>query len=118
MVSDPLSKGCEYLERIPSLVKFLNETQLENGSYLSFIKVPCQFIKKGFEPIQIRVIEYKIENLDDPKAEIRYRLITSLLNTKKFPASLLAAHYSQVKLKALLSMSKITHLLPVYPIKI
>jgi hypothetical protein len=27
-------------------------------------------------------------------------------------------HYSQVKLKALLSMSKITHLLPVYPIKI
>ena len=27
-------------------------------------------------------------------------------------------HYSQVKLKALLSMSKITHLLPVDPIKI
>jgi hypothetical protein len=45
--------------------------------------------------MQIRVIEYTIENLDDPKAEIRYRLITSLLNTKKFPGSLLAAEYHQ-----------------------
>jgi hypothetical protein len=39
--------------------------------------------------MQIRVIEYTIENLDDPKAEIRYRVITSLLNTKNFPGSLL-----------------------------
>ncbi len=45
--------------------------------------------------MQIRVIEYTIENLDDPKAEIRYRVITSLLNTKNFPASLLGAEYHQ-----------------------
>jgi len=95
MVSATVSKGCDYLGRIPSNVKFIKETQLEDGSYLSFIYPPGKFRKKGFQPMQIRVIEYTIENLDDPKAEIRYRLITSLLNTKKFPASLLAAEYHQ-----------------------
>lgn len=95
MVSATLSKGCEYLGRIPSNVKFLNETQLEDGSYLSFINPPGKFRKKGFKPIQIRVIEYTIENLNDPTAEVRYRLITSLLDPKKFPAKLLAAEYHQ-----------------------
>ena len=95
MVSATVSKGCDYLGRIPSNVKFINETQLEDGSYLSFIYPPGKFREKGFQPMQIRVIEYTIENLDDPKAEIRYRLITSLLDTKKFPAKLLACEYHQ-----------------------
>ena len=79
MVSATLSKGCDYLGRIPSNVKFLKETQLEDGSYLSFINPPGKFRKKRFRPIRLRVIEYTIENLNDPKTEIRYRLITSLL---------------------------------------
>ncbi|MEG3882444.1 IS4 family transposase [Microcoleus sp. herbarium7] len=95
MVSATLSKGCDYLGRIPSNVKFQGGTQLEDGSYLSFINPPGKFIKKGFKPIQIRVIEYTIENLNDPTAEIKYRLITSLLDCKKFPAKLLAAEYHQ-----------------------
>jgi hypothetical protein len=95
MVSATLSKGSNYLGRIPSNVKFLNETQLEDGSYLSFINPPGKFRKKGFKPIQIRVIEYRIENLNDPTAEIKYRLITSLLDSQKFPAKLLAAEYHQ-----------------------
>lgn len=95
MVSATLSKGSSYLGRIPSNVKFLNETQLEDGSYLSFINPPGKSRKKGFKPIQIRVIEYTIENLNDPTAEIRYRLITSLLDPQKFPAKLLAAEYHQ-----------------------
>ena len=57
MVSATLSKGCYYLGRIPSNVKFLKETQLEVGSYLSFINPSGKFMKKGFKPIQIRVIE-------------------------------------------------------------
>jgi len=95
MVSATLYKGCDYLGRIPSNVKFLNETQLEDGSYLSFIYPPGKFRKQGFEPIQLRVIEYTIENLNDPTAVIRYRLITSLLEHQKFPANLLAAEYHQ-----------------------
>jgi hypothetical protein len=35
MVSATVSKGCEYLGFIPSNVKFLNETQLDDGSYVS-----------------------------------------------------------------------------------
>jgi hypothetical protein len=48
MVSATVSKGCDYLGRIPSNVKFINETQLEDGSYLSFIYPPGKFRKKGF----------------------------------------------------------------------
>ena len=95
MVSATLSKGCDYLRRIPSNVKFLKETQLEDGSYLSFINTPGKFRKKGFKRSQIRVIEYRIENLNYPKAEIRYCLITSLLEPQKFCAKLLAAEYHQ-----------------------
>ena len=34
MVEATFSKGCEYLGRIPSNVKFLNETQLDDGLYV------------------------------------------------------------------------------------
>ena len=88
-------KGCEYWGLIPSNVKFINETQLEDGCYLSFINPPCLGRKKGFEPRQILVIEYRIENLNDPTAEIRYRLSTSLLDSQENPAKLLAAEYHQ-----------------------
>ncbi len=81
--------------RIPSNVKFLNETQLDDGSYLSGIYPSGKLRKKGFKPIQVRVIEYTIENYDRPEPQIRYRLITSLLNEKKFPAHLLACEYHQ-----------------------
>jgi len=34
MAEATVSKGCEYLGLIPGNVKFLNETQLEDGSYV------------------------------------------------------------------------------------
>ena len=95
MVEATVSKGCEYLGRIPSNVKFLNETQLDDGSYVSCIYPSGKLIKKGFKPIQVRVIEYTIENDDRPEAQIRYRLITSLLDAEKFTAQLLACEYHQ-----------------------
>ena len=51
--------------------------------------------KQGFKPIQVRVIEYTIENYDRPEAQIRYRLITSLLDAEKFTDQLLACEYHQ-----------------------
>lgn len=79
--------------RIPSKVKFLNETQLDDGSYLSWIYPSGKLRKKGFKPIQVRVIEYTIEHPERPEAQIRYRLITSLLDAEKFPAQFLACEY-------------------------
>jgi hypothetical protein len=81
--------------RIPCNVKFLNETQLEDGSYVSWVNPSGKLRKKGFKPIQVRVIEYTIEHSERPEAQIRYRLITSLLEAKKFPAHLLACEYHQ-----------------------
>jgi hypothetical protein len=95
MVEATFSKGCEYLGRIRSNVKFLNETQLDDGSYLSWIYPSVKLRKKGFKPIQVRVIEYIIEHSERPEAQIRYRLITSLLEAEKFPAQLLACEYHQ-----------------------
>jgi hypothetical protein len=71
MVEATVSKGCEYLWLISCNVKFLNETQLEDGSYFSWIYPSGQLRKKGFKPIQVRVIEYTIENYDRPEAQIR-----------------------------------------------
>ena len=96
MVEATVSKGCEYLGRIPCNVKFLNEIQLDDGSYLSWIYPPGNLRKKGFKPVQVRVIEYTIQNCDRPEApQIRYRLITSLLDAEKFTAQLLACEYHQ-----------------------
>jgi len=95
MVEATTSKGCEYLGRIPSNVKFLNETQLNDGSYLSWIYPSGKLRKKGFKPIQVRVIEYIIEVTEHPATQIRYRLITSLLDAEKFSAQSLACEYHQ-----------------------
>jgi len=95
MVQATVSKGCNYLGRIPANVKFLNEEALNDGSYLSYIYPSGQLRKKGFKPIQVRVIEYTIENPDNPEEQIKYRLITSLLDIEQFPAQLLACEYHQ-----------------------
>jgi len=55
------------------------------------------------------------------KRGVSHRFVTSLFSSKGSVASSgdrPYTHYSQVKLKTLLSMSNFTHFLPVYPIKI
>lgn len=56
---------------------------------------PAKLRKQGSSPIQVRVIEYTIEQQEKPEAQLTYRLITSLLNIEQFPATLLAAEYHQ-----------------------
>ncbi len=95
MVHKTVSKGCEYLGRIPANVKFLAEKPLEDGSYLSWINPSGKLRKKGCQPIMVRVIEYTIEHPQNPTEQLTYRLITSLLDIEKFPAELLAKEYHQ-----------------------
>lgn len=71
MVQTTVSKGCDYLGRIPANVKFLSEEALDDGSYLSYIYPSGKLRKKGFELIKVRVIEYTIENHDNPEEQIR-----------------------------------------------
>ncbi len=94
MVQATVTKGCDYLGRIPANVKFLAEKNLEDGSYLSSIYPSGKLRKKGSQPILVRIIEYTIEHPDNPTEQLTYRLITSLLD-EKFPAELLAREYHQ-----------------------
>lgn len=95
MIQATVAKGCDYLGRIPVNVKFSVEKSLADGSYLSWIYPSGKLRKKGCQPILLRVIEYTIENPNKPDEQLRYRLISSLLNVEKFPAQLLAMEYHQ-----------------------
>ena len=81
----------EYLPMLNSLQKNMQE----DGSYLSWIYPSGKLRKKGCKPIQVRVIEYRIEHPENPQEQLTYRLITSLLNIDQFPAELLAKEYHQ-----------------------
>jgi hypothetical protein len=95
MVQTTVSKGCDYLGRIPANVKFVAEKPLADGSYLSWIYPSGKLQKKGCQPIMVRVIEYTIEYPENPTKQLTYRLIISLLDIEKFPAELLAKEYHQ-----------------------
>lgn len=95
MVHKTVSKGCDYLGRIPANVKFLAEKPLEDGSYLSWVNPSGKLRKKGCQPIMVRVIEYTIEHPQNPNEQLTYRLITSLLDMEKWTAELLAKEYHQ-----------------------
>ena len=65
---------------------------LEDGSYLSWIAPDNKSRKQGITRIQVRVIEYTIEQDGEIKT---YRLISDLLDIALFPALLLAQQYHQ-----------------------
>lgn len=92
MVQQTLKQECDYLWRVPVLVKFSVEQVLNDGSYLSWIYPDGKSKKKGAQPIQVRVIEYSIDVDEQPQT---YRLITSLMDISLFPALLLATEYHQ-----------------------
>jgi hypothetical protein len=92
MVNATIKQSCHYLGRLPANVKFEVEQALDDDSYLSWIYPDGKSRKQGAVRIQVRIIEYKIDSDSEPKT---YRLITSLMDIKVFPAWLLAAEYHQ-----------------------
>lgn len=96
MVQATLAQKCDYLGRVPANIKFVVEKTLDDGSYLSWIAPSGKTLKrKGYQRLQVRVIEYTIDSLDQPGVQQTYRLLTSLLDIQKFPALLLATEYHQ-----------------------
>jgi len=92
MVRATLKRGCHILGRVPANVKFEVVKPLADGSYLSWIAPDGKSKKKGGKRIQVRVIEYAIE--EDGQQQV-YRLVTDLLDLAMFPALLLAQEYHQ-----------------------
>lgn len=95
MVQATLAQGCDYLGRVPANIKFVVEETFEDGSYLSWIAPSGKLKRRGFQRIPVRVIEYTIDSPEQPGVQQPYRLSTSLLDIKQFPALLLAAEYHQ-----------------------
>jgi hypothetical protein len=92
MINATLGRGGHYLGRVPANVKFPVEKVLEDGSYLSWVNPDRKSRIKGAARIQVRVIEYGIEN---DEGTTTYRLVTDLLDLATFPALLLAEQYHQ-----------------------
>jgi hypothetical protein len=95
MVQATIAKGGHYLGRVPANVKFEVAQTLPDGSYLSWLYPDRKAKKKGATRIQVRVIEYTLDQPDQPDATLTYRLITSLLDPQQLPALVLAEEYHQ-----------------------
>ena len=86
--------GAELLWRVNSTVALPREQMLEDGSYLTHIGTDHHGRKRD-DALQVRVIEYL---LDDPALtdkDERYRLITTILDPDAGPALELAGLYPQ-----------------------
>ncbi len=80
--------GADLLWRASSVLSLPVLQDLPDGSYLSHL------IRKGREPIPVRVIEYTVDDGRAPVDE-HYRLITTLLDPDQAPAVELAELYAQ-----------------------
>lgn len=87
------SRGAALLWRVRKDFVLPVERRLPDGSYRSRLYASPQDRKHGRQPLVVRVIESKLE--DVPDAEPGYRLVTSLLDCQRAPAQELAALYQQ-----------------------
>jgi len=87
------SSGAALLWRARKDLVLPVERRLPDGSYRSRLYASPQDRKHGRQPIAVRVIEYKLEGV--PDAEPVYRLVTSIVDSRRAPAEELAALYQQ-----------------------
>lgn len=86
--------GAQLLWRVSSKVGLPREQTLPDGSYLTHIykRNDGRTRRHG---LQVRVVEYRLEDPALPAEEKRYRLITTILDPQAAPAGELAALYPQ-----------------------
>ena len=85
------SGGAEVLWRAPANMRLARERELEDGSYLSTVRSSSLPYRKRPPPAVVRVIEYRLEGSTEPS----YRLLASILEPERAPATELAALYAQ-----------------------
>jgi len=88
-----LSTGADQLWRLKKNVRAPCLKRFRDGSYLSRIYPSEKARRADRDWIEIRVIDYELEGVQDP--EPIYRLATSILNPRRAPAAELAALYHQ-----------------------
>ena len=85
--------GADLLWRVKKNLRLPVERPLADGSYLSRIYSCERDRRRQTNGIEVRVIEYRLEGVED--AEPLYRLLTSLLDPVEAPAQQLAALYHE-----------------------
>ena len=89
-----MNTGAQLLWRVNSTVSLPREETLRDGSYLTHIAKDNHGRKRD-GAVQVRVIEYQLEDPALADTEQRYRLITTLLDPHTAPGAELAALYPQ-----------------------
>lgn len=85
--------GADLLWRARGNARLEVERRLPDGSYLSRIYASTSDRRNQRNGITVRVIDYRLENVDD--AEPLYRLITTIFDHTQAPAEELAALYHE-----------------------
>ena len=85
--------GADLLWRVKKNMRLVCEKRLPDGSYLSRIFASERDWRHKTNGVAVRVIDYRLDGIVD--AEPVYRLVTTILNHEKAPATELAALYHE-----------------------
>jgi hypothetical protein len=95
MLRDTRAREAHCLGRVGKAVVLTPEEALPDGSFLASVYPSPKARRHGTDGIRVRVIEYTLDDPARPGHGERYRLITSLLDPRRYPAATLAAEYHQ-----------------------
>jgi hypothetical protein len=93
MWSMACATGAEQLWRIKKNMRLACEERLPDGSYLSRIYPSERDWRRKTNGVVVRVIDYRLEGVED--SEPIYRLLTTILDHERAPATELAALYHE-----------------------
>jgi hypothetical protein len=87
--------GAHLLWRARTDLVLPREQSLSDGSFLTRIYPSQTDQRAGRDGVEVRVIEYGLDDPGRPQAQDRYRLLTSILEADAAPAGELAAVYGE-----------------------
>lgn len=85
--------GAELVWRTKANHRLAVRERLPDGSYLSELFASGD--RRRARPVVVRVVEYELDDPGRPAGEIRYRLLTTILDPDRAPAGELAPLYAQ-----------------------
>ncbi|XDO64410.1 transposase [Streptomyces sp. RLB1-33] len=85
--------GAHLLWRVPANRILTVDKRLRDGSWLSHIHASTDQARR--DPVEVRVLAYQLKDTDGGAAADDYRLVTSLLDARRYPARELAALYRE-----------------------
>jgi hypothetical protein len=88
-------RGAHCLSRLPNHVQPQRQRTLKEGSYLAHLFPGEATLRRRTDPVLVRIIEYTLTDPQAPGYGQRYRLATTLLDPKAFPAVELARLYHE-----------------------